>query len=457
MVFSLLGILLVGSVYFYKERMLFLDAAHIAFSIINTGHLQIQEDRNGAIITQIIPLIATKLHLPLKAILLLYSTSFVFIFIIAALFLYRLRQTTLLILLGCYCTLFAGATWFWTNNEIHQGIAILLIAYGWLYYCADTQKPPILAGILFLPIAWFAIFTHPLVMTAAAFLWLYYLLEKGALKKNKTIIIILTAILICIIYAKVKSSQGGWYDGDKMNSIFGMTTATIVKAAGNPMAVTFLHKCITQFWLLTATFIAGCAMLLRQRKYWLLAGTIATVIAFYFLLCLTYDEYIPFYIESEWMPLAIIAALPFATYLLPALKPRIAAALLGVMFAIQLLYIAGAAPQFRNRIAFMNRNMDRMQQKGITKLIIPTDKRLEDTLIMTWGLPVETLMLSAIEHRSPQLTLRVNPPNNDLHADGNTTFISTFESLKYAQLNPRYFHPDSTQPYQIIPYDTFVK
>lgn len=68
--------LLIGSIIFWKERMLFSDAAFISFRIINYGTLQIQVDRYGAFITQLFPYLASKAHLPLASVLLWYSISF---------------------------------------------------------------------------------------------------------------------------------------------------------------------------------------------------------------------------------------------------------------------------------------------------------------------------------------------------------------------------------------------
>src|SRR4051794_37162116 len=68
--------LLLGAVYYYKERMLFIDAPHVFFRVVNDGRFHIEEHRYGSFITQLFPLIGAKLHLPLRPLLILYSASF---------------------------------------------------------------------------------------------------------------------------------------------------------------------------------------------------------------------------------------------------------------------------------------------------------------------------------------------------------------------------------------------
>src|SRR5690242_15572307 len=92
-------LLLVGAAYFSLERILFSDASFILFRLINLHGLQIQEHRYGSAITQGIPLLASRLHMPLKAIVFLYSVSFnLFYLVVAALLLYRFKQTGLAVL-----------------------------------------------------------------------------------------------------------------------------------------------------------------------------------------------------------------------------------------------------------------------------------------------------------------------------------------------------------------------
>ena len=458
-VIAMLFIYLAGSLYFYKERMLFSDAAHIAFLIINTGSLQIQEDRYGSFITQLFPWAAAHLHLPLKAVLMAYSASFVLVFMAVSVLLYRMRQYALLALLGCYCTLLNGPTWYWTNNELHAGIAWLLVAFSWLFYSTERGRNPWLTALLFLPLMYIAIMTHPLVMTTAAFLWVYYLIALRPGKTSPVAAIIFTLLLAAIIYFKVQSSRQQWYDSSIMAGLFPLKTAKMIDAFGSTVGQEFLSRCGKRFWLMSLLFVAGIVHLAYRKRYLVIALTCGGIIVYYLLMCLTYHDYVAFIIESEWMPLVLIACLPFAFYLLPHIRPARVAALLAVVFFIRILYTAAAAPDYTHRIALTKKILDRMQQQGITKLVLTPDKRLDDTLLMSWGMPAETMMLSALERRKPQCTAVVRSaqelPKGFQQDD--RTMISTFEMLSPGQINHGYFQPDTTQPYRVMSYEDFMK
>src|SRR5436305_13132006 len=69
-------LLWVGSIIYYKERMLFADDAYISFNIANYREIGIQEGRYGSFITQLGPYCAQALHLSLRSVLVVYSMTF---------------------------------------------------------------------------------------------------------------------------------------------------------------------------------------------------------------------------------------------------------------------------------------------------------------------------------------------------------------------------------------------
>jgi phosphate starvation-inducible membrane PsiE len=71
-----LGILLILSVIFFKERVFFADASYVLFDILNYKKFAIQEHRYGSFITQIVPYLGAKLHLPIRALVFSYAVIF---------------------------------------------------------------------------------------------------------------------------------------------------------------------------------------------------------------------------------------------------------------------------------------------------------------------------------------------------------------------------------------------
>jgi hypothetical protein len=69
--------LLALSLVFYRERISFLDSSYHLFFLLKDGTFAIQNFRFVAIFTQSIPLLLSYLHLPLNAIAIGYSASYV--------------------------------------------------------------------------------------------------------------------------------------------------------------------------------------------------------------------------------------------------------------------------------------------------------------------------------------------------------------------------------------------
>lgn len=201
---SLFIVLLLLSVVYAYERILFADASFILFRIINSGSLQIQELRFGSFITQWIPLLAARLHLSLTLIVFLYSASFnLFYLTVALLLLFVFREISLAMLMSLYYVLFVSDTFYWANNEVHQGIAWLFLAIAVFNYLYNKKASLVVLLFLFLFLMSLAIFTHPLIMLPALFLWLSLLSEHNIWQKDKNKALLFSIILMIICFLKI--------------------------------------------------------------------------------------------------------------------------------------------------------------------------------------------------------------------------------------------------------------
>lgn len=128
----------IGSVVFYKERMLFVDPAFITFEIINNKTFIFSENRYGAFITQIFPLISVHLNASLNVVLVLYSVSFyLFYLLVAFLSGSVFKQKLLAILFIFYLCFFVSDVYFWPNNEIHQAVGWMILFLSLFNYCQE--------------------------------------------------------------------------------------------------------------------------------------------------------------------------------------------------------------------------------------------------------------------------------------------------------------------------------
>ena len=457
---ALLIILLIASVYYFKERMLFIDAPHILFRIVNDAHLQITDFRYGSFVTQLFPLVAARLHLPLSGLMIIYSASFYLFFIaIMLLLVYKFRNNGLAVLFGLYLTLFVSDTFFWPNNEIHQGISWLLLAFALHFSLAKTSLVsviPVFTASFFL-----AIWTHPLVMLIAVYLWGFFIIDKSQWPYPRKQTMLYSLILLGLAYCKFYQGQHHGYDSGKIELVTLFQAQKLKTIFSAPQFHFFIKGCVTNYWLLILISVAGVIGVIKEKKYLLLVWVAAFGTGYLLLLTITYWDVHSnrFYMESEYMPLSIICAAPFVYYVLPKLNNRVSVVLLALIFCIRLGYIHHAAEKFSARIALLENISTKMKEKGLHKIVITNAGATDSTLIMNWGAPVESILISGLKHEAPQSTFIFldSTQMKTFSTSSKDTLLGCFEKRDANQLNTRYFQLDTTVSYQAISFAELMK
>ena len=456
-------VLLAASVIFYKQRMLFIDAPHVLFRIINDGDFKISDFRYGSFITQLFPLACARLHVPLKCLMVLYSASFyLFYLTVCLLLVYKYKNYGLAILFGLYLFLFVSDTFYWPNNEVHQGIAWLMAAFAVNFYVAGNKRALAIAIPIFILSFYLALWTHPLVMLVAVYLWFFLWMGKAAWPYTKVQSIIYSLILLSLSYLKYNQGKHHGYDSTKIEVVTGFQAAAVRSIFSSPQLHFFLRGCVTNYWLFAIIFIAGIVCLIKDRKYLLLLWTLVFAGGYLALVCITFWDggSFKFYIESEYMPLSVICSAPFVYFILPKLTKRGAAITIAAVCLIRLVYILGAAPLFINRVKIENSMLDKMKEKNLTKIIIPAPVQgVDSALVVSWAAPVESILLSAIKGDSPQRTFifaNGNDVSNDLKT-GKDTLVGCWDLRGPAQVNHHYFTIDTSVSYKVITYNELMK
>jgi hypothetical protein len=459
-VMAMLALLLLSLLY-YRERMLFIDAPHILFRIINDGKLQITEHRYGSFITQLFPLLSVKAGLSLRATMMLYSASFYLFFLGTGLaMLMGFRQYGMAILLCLYLTLFTSDTFFWPNNEVHQGIAWLFIAMASVF-CLATKKKTILTAAAFTGLFFLALWTHPLVMFPALYLWLFFWSSDIRWPFTRVQSIMYSIILLALSFVKLNYGMHHGYDSGKIEMVTQFSPRKIIGVFSSPQFRFLVKSCITNYWLLVVISVAGLITLIRERKFLLLGLTISFASGYLILICITYWDATQarFYIESEYMPLSVICAAPFVYFTLPRMPIKIVTITLILIFSVRLGYIINSAPLFTKRIALVEGVLDKMKTKGLDKIIIRDDnKGVDEALLMNWGAPVESVILSQLRNEVPQRTF-IFLDTAQLHSFNTTssdTLLGSFEKRSARQINGKYF-TIGTAKYVLTTYDSLMK
>jgi hypothetical protein len=125
--------LLLLSVIYWRERTLFLDVAYQTVLMLRDGDVQVQVQRFGAAVVQALPLWGSKLMLPLKDVLLLYSVSFTLLYLLfftltAVVFKDRLMSWAML----CLYLLMTVDGFYWCTSELQQGLGFMLVVWAFI-------------------------------------------------------------------------------------------------------------------------------------------------------------------------------------------------------------------------------------------------------------------------------------------------------------------------------------
>ena len=452
--FGMLLLLLLGSLLFYKERMFFIDPCFVAFKIINAKSFVFSEHRYGAFITQLFPLVGTLLGLPLKAILILYSASFYLFYVAVAYFVgFRWKQYGLGILLSFYFTLMVSDVYFWPNNEVHQGIGWMTLFLGLYFYEEQKGFGTYLMLALFLA---FAVSSHLLVLLPLAFFWVFLHVKDTfwTTISKRNLFLGYSLLLLCFIGIKYWMSMDSWYDGQKLEGVHTLSLESIFGAFKSGHATTILELIWTNYWLLIPIFFLGIGAMLRARAYLQLFMLLGAMLAYFILVCVTfpnsYGRELLFYMESEWLGFAMISATGFVYYFLPKIKNiQYIGIALSLVFLVRLVYIYDAYRFFHQRFEKLELATHYWQEQGRSKVLLERNQQLSKHYLMDWGLPVESMLLSKLEGRSPQTTFKLVDKNFEVKIAADS-FYTPFKYLPVSDLNPIYFHLDSDQEYKLL-------
>lgn len=450
-VLVILALLLAGSLYYFRQRMLFADGAFMTFNLLNEGRLLIQEHRYGAFVTQAIPLLGGWLHLPLSIILLLYSAGFqLFYLAVGLLLLYRLRQPALAVLLVCYLTVFASDVFFWPNNEVHQGVAWMLLSLGILL--RPTTRPrlhyPLLAVTAFL-----ALFSHFLVALPFLYLLLYFLADGRLLHLGRFGNLLLLGGFAALFGFKYWLGLQGWYDGPKLEGVKQLSAERVLNAFQGGQLQSMGPRVLTDYWWAPVLLVGGLAALIFARKWVQLLLTIFFILLTVVLLATVYpdafDRSLLFYMESEWMVLGLIAAAPFVLEVLPRLQRMQVVLFVLLLGATRLWSMEQSAGLFTRRMETIQSINRQLHQQGIHKALVVKDVPTAPLFLAEWGVPVESLLSSRLDGHHPQVTFRLVEAG-ETPISGTDSFQTSFRTLHQRALNGYYFQTDTTQGYKVV-------
>jgi hypothetical protein len=152
------------------------------------------------------------------------------------------------------------------------------------------------------------------------------------------------------------------------------------------------------------------------------------------------------------MPFSIITSILFVYYFIPIIDAKWIAVSLLLIFAVRINFILLSAEKFEARNAWTFSMVKKMKQQGITKGYVYMNDSIQQMLLINWGGPVESIMVSKFLGETPQRTFIVDAKEviEQRLISGKDTLIGPFRGVSQKELNPDYFQMDTIQTYQKV-------
>ncbi len=450
------SILLLLSIFFYKERAVFMDVAYLLFFIITDSYFAIQHFRFDALFSQLFPLLGVKLGLSLNTLALLYSVSFVLLS--AGTFLLIIlvwKNTRVALSFLLYTLLITTHTFFWMPSELPQGVAFLFIFIALLDNAIQKGSLPESFPPLFALLIFTICFAHPLLLFPFLFLMLFYYLSYP---HKRRIIVYATATYVIFFIIKRMFFKAPYDDG-----AIGLFFSNVVKLypnyidnlANKNLLKYFLHD--YYFALILLVIVIG--FYIKKRLYLKSLLVFGFFSGYIFMINCSYpggaDQ---FYIENQYMLFTVFMGVPFIYDVLPALNNRkVGVYLVFLIIFAGIVRIVITHRQYADRLDWYRHVLAATEHAPNKKIVIPEDAVPKDLLLMTWASAYEVWLLSTIETGNTRsVIIEENPGDLDDFLCGNKSFATRWRSFKYKDLDPRYFKFNDTSFYvrineQIVP------
>jgi hypothetical protein len=307
---------------------------------------------------------------------------------------------------------------------------------------------------VFTLLSFLTLYTHPLLLFPTGYLFVFLFLRKE-LSFSHSSVWFFTFFLLGLAISKILISTGGssHYDAQKLEWLTHPSIRKILDQLQSPLAKEIVLRTMGNYWMVPIIFAAGMVAAVQAKKYWTIALTIGAASVYVLALCLTFQEFTPFYMESELMPLSIILSAPFVFDVLPKLRPGVQTGILVGIFTIRLLVIYEASWKWTERKNYVFALLDQMRKQNISKGLVDASHADEKKLIMNWGTPAESILASSILGDQPHRSFVVDYVESlkSRKPVSTTDIISSFEIVPASSLNKRYFQIDTSALYQYVP------
>jgi len=459
--FILLGhlsflVLLIASVYFYKERILFADSAFQFFKIVNFEKINVEAYRYGAILPELPVLLAMKLGFSLKLLIITYSVAFIALYYIVFLICIKLLKNTaaglsiILILIMCI-----SESFFYPVTETHQSLIFSVLLFAIFEY--ESFRNSLVQILLASAVIIVSFLAHPIAIYPITFIIGYCAIDKKQLRSIMPYALLVLAIGLAV--AKVVLTDENSYEGKFFSEL--LKSPSIIFDLPFAYSTKFLIKRIfgLYLWVAILEFILILHLILKKeylKLFWQLG------ISGFFLIVtlLTYNKGdSDMLMERAFMPLALLVSIPLLKEMLENNNQyrMLKLTFLTLIIVVSLNRINTQGKVFRERTRFNQELMAKTAKLPNRKFIVASSE-LQKHHYTYWSHSFETLILSSITDNIPTQTIY---PANDISQltkyteNVNDVFLGADFWLEWSidNLNHKYFNLSKEMPYTIVKID----
>ena len=440
-------ILFILSILFYKERTIFADLSFHIFELIRTNKYAIQNYRFGSIFTQTLPLMAIKLKMPLKVVMLIYSSSFIIYYFALYLICVKVfKQFKYALLLFLMLVFAVVHTFYWIQSEFPQGIAFMIFSFAFIEnmegYKTYSWKSFLACGLL-VTVAFF----HPsLIFPFTFFIGFKLIIENNNHRKKWIIAFSIYSAILIIKTIFFRTIYDRWALGGLKN--FYYKFPDYINLQSN---IDFLSYLAHDYYLLFFGIIALGIYYFPKKEYKLIL-----LIGFYFFgyLILTNISYADgtnqFYIENLYLPLSFFLLVPLVFHVWQSnSSKKIVFYVFVFLVSIRLCGIYKGHEKYTERLNWSKELLEKTSSLENNKLIISENDVPMDTVMIAWGSSYEFWLLSTINgNPTRSVVIHENPESLSWARNKTKGFLTNWGVYEYEALPQIYFNfVDTTSHY----------
>lgn len=394
------GFMFVFAISLANERIINSDAAFYLFKLINFEHFNIEHGRYSAIISQLIILPFIKLGVSLKALVVIYSVSFVLLFFLVFLvILHGLKDESAALCLMLLLVVGLSHPMYRPVSESTQGLVYSILLAGILWYPGfnnnDKRRNNTIQLTLSTLVIILCFFSHPITVFPLAFIVGFYILDRHKLGS----FIPWTLILVILILFGIKSISGGssGYESEKLNQLSEIKQNLV--NFSEIYSTKFLHKKISSTYLIPLILLVLLNLYYLMEKKWLklilLDAFCTGFIVIHNLVFLIGSD---IELEKNFMTANFIILFAFSKDLYPwsrgqGLKILFLALILGWSAKI----ILEPVNIYKDRIRYYKTLDDYLQMHEGTKFYTTENQIDNSKILFMWGVGFESLLISALD------------------------------------------------------------